>query len=143
MTVNGNSYYDTTTLAQKLAAAVAEYKDSMLRGLNAMCDDEKAQRIADFKAKFEPTCGNEEKMAAFLEKLLAFKKMLAGIQDNEHTESLITVGGQAEEKEQRSEVRGQIRPFSLTSDILDRQLLQTQSPNGLAPSYEAMTLNRS
>jgi hypothetical protein len=141
MKISSSMYQDTTTLSQKLAAAVAEYKDNMLRGLNGMCDEEKAARIAEFKAKHKPIDGTEEEMAAFYEKLAAFKKMLYTIADREQAESLITVGGSPQEESEG--IPGQARndaPRTLgNAEWLGQQVLQTQAASGLVQSYDRMT----
>ncbi|MCL2854277.1 MAG: hypothetical protein FWE21_01500 [Defluviitaleaceae bacterium] len=87
-------------LSYKLSAAIAHYKDRMVRGLNAMCDDEKNRRIAEFVAHHRPENGTEQEMAEFAEKLRAFKQSLWQIEQREHTETLITTGGQACEEEE-------------------------------------------
>ena len=97
MLVNGNYYsYNPNKqyeLGYKLRAAVEEYKEDTLRGLNATCDEVKARRIADFKAAHKPVDGTPEEMRAFLEKLSHYIASLERIADRERTESLINFGG--------------------------------------------------
>lgn len=87
------------SLAQRLAEAVEEHIEKITRGLNALTDEDIAEKIAEFKAKFYPENGTPEQLAAFEEKLARFIKMLETIQDRQSTESLIVSAAEAAEDE--------------------------------------------
>jgi len=89
--------YKSYELSYKLKAAVKEYKEATLRGLDATCDEVKAQRIADFKALHKPVDGTPEEMRAFYEKLAHYIQSLERIADRERVESLINSGGVADD----------------------------------------------
>ena len=91
--VNGNYNAYDYCLTKQFKKAVKEHKEATLRGLNAFCDDAKAERIAEFKAKHKPVDGTPEEMRAFLEKLAQYVQSLERIQDRQRSESLINVGG--------------------------------------------------
>ena len=75
-----------------LRQAIESYKEDTLRGLGGLCDDEIAERVAEFKAKHKPVDGTEEELAAFAEKLTEFVAMLHKIRDRSAAHSLLTVG---------------------------------------------------
>jgi len=77
-------------LATALREAIDKYIDKMTRGLFGLCEEEIAERIAEFKAKFYPEDGTDAEIAAFYEKLMAFTAMLYEIADRQQTESLFT-----------------------------------------------------
>ena len=89
--------YEHYELSFKLREAVSEYKDTTLRGLNAFCEDAKAERIAEFKAAHKPVDGTPEEMRAFYEKLAHFKASLERIADRQRPESLLNFGNAADE----------------------------------------------
>ncbi|MCL1877847.1 MAG: hypothetical protein FWF80_03240, partial [Defluviitaleaceae bacterium] len=45
---------DELCMAERLRAAVEEYQDKILRGLNALSEGEIQQSVAEFKSKFAP-----------------------------------------------------------------------------------------
>ncbi|MCL2752637.1 MAG: hypothetical protein FWE44_00635 [Defluviitaleaceae bacterium] len=112
------------TLAEKLRAAVDAYKERLLRGMGALCDDEIEARIAEFIANYKPEDGSQEEMAQFYEKLLAFMKSLNEIKNREHVEKLLTT---ASADEQRFESK--LSPFGSP--------LQGYTPN-VAAMYSQM-----
>ena len=85
-------------LAKTLAAAVEEYADKVLRGLGAMTEDEKAEKIAEFEAIHKPQNGTPQQMAEFAIKLREFKQALERLAEIEHRETLIKPAAAAEEE---------------------------------------------
>ncbi|MCL2620104.1 MAG: hypothetical protein FWD97_04125 [Defluviitaleaceae bacterium] len=131
-------------LSYKLSNAIAHYKDRMVRGLNAMCDDEKNRRIAEFVAGNRPENGTPEEMQAFNERLRAFKKSLWRLEQAEHTESLITTGGQTpedEENDNRPAKVSQVQTLGHAGIIAQNTLQQTPTSGGIAGLYEEMSLS--
>ena len=97
-----------TDLSYKLSTAIHAYKDRMVRGLNALTDDEINARIAEFRAKYAPCkeTGTQEEWDAFAERLWAFKQSLAAIQQAEEPELLITTSSQnCDDEEEGNEAR--------------------------------------
>jgi len=101
---------DAECLEEALRAAVDEYTDKVLRGLNAMTKEEKADKIAEFEAIHRPHNETPENMAEFARKVQAFKAALARLKEIEHNEMLIKPAMAAEEEVESiaSFVRSQI-----------------------------------
>jgi len=89
---------DEECLTEALAAAVDEYVDKVLRGLGALTDDEKAEKIAEFEAIHRPRNETPENMAEFAKKVQAFKMALDRLAEIEHREMLVKPADAAEEE---------------------------------------------
>lgn len=85
-------------LAAALAAAVDEYALSILEGLFGLTDEEKEERIAEFRAKYEPVNGSAEEIAVFEQRLLEFTQALHAASQNQSREMLIKPAGAAQEE---------------------------------------------
>jgi len=81
-------------VAEALATAIERYTDRVLKGLNALTEEEIEERIAEFKELHEPCAetATPEELAAFSEKLLDFIAGLRAIAANQDVESLLTIG---------------------------------------------------
>lgn len=89
----GGASYTTPTLSEQFREAVEVNKEKRLRGLNAMCDDTIARRIAEFTAKHKPEDGSPQEIADFYDKLRAYMFMLSQIAFKEQNEMLFSFGG--------------------------------------------------
>ena len=85
-------------LAVALREAIDKYIDDMTRGLFALCDEEIAARIAEFKEKFYPEGGTDEQISAFYDKLLAFTHALHKKAERTGGQPLITTAAAAEQE---------------------------------------------
>jgi len=90
---------DEDCLAEALRAAVDAYIDKMLKGLNALTEDEKAEKVAEFEAIHMPRVPTQENMAEFAAKVQMFKAALARLAEIEHNEMLITPAKAAEDEQ--------------------------------------------
>ena len=70
-------------LAEALAEAVEKYKERLLKGLNALTEEEIEQRIAEFKALYMPEDPTPEELEAFSKKLALFRQKLDEIADGQ------------------------------------------------------------
>ena len=105
---------DEYCMIEALAKAVEEYKDKTLRGLNAMCEDEIQERLAEFRARFKPENGTPEEMEKFEQKFSEYERMLRELADKQPTEMLINFGGNTVEE---------VTPPFSTNPLLQQQLL--------------------
>lgn len=87
-----DSYIEKPCIFEALRLAVDEYKDKILRGLNALTDEEIAEKRAEFYAKFHPgEDASPEELAAFAEAYRDFALMLKKLQKMQgNTEMLLT-----------------------------------------------------
>ena len=113
---------DDDSLARALAAAVEEYKDKVLRGLNALTDEDIQDKLDDFVAFFAPEePATEQELADFALKFAEFARMLEEFRANQgNKESLITVSGNQQDEEYLGYMRSQ-----LPSNPLLQQQLQS------------------
>ena len=90
--------YKSYELSYQLANAVKEHKDTVLKGLGAMDDDEKERRIAEFKKAHMPDeNATPEQLEEFRQKLALYIQSLERVADRERAESMINVGGVADD----------------------------------------------
>jgi len=83
-------------MAYALARAVEEYKDKVMRGLNALTEEEFDEKVAEFKSFFYPENGTPEELEEFRQKLADFKQKLKEFRTQPNN-MLITPGGSSEE----------------------------------------------
>ena len=78
-------------LANILAQAIEEYKDKIMRGLNALTEEEFEEKVAEFIAFFYPENGTPEELDDFRQKLADFKQQLKELRTQPNN-MLITSG---------------------------------------------------
>jgi len=88
------------SLAEALAAAIERYKERMLRGLNALTEEEIEEFIEEFKLKYKPVNGTREELDEFANKLARFVQSLRERTKIEANEMLIisSAAGKTESK---------------------------------------------
>ncbi|MCL1845116.1 MAG: hypothetical protein FWF77_04350 [Defluviitaleaceae bacterium] len=79
---------DELCMVEKLRAAVEEYRDKVLRGLNALSEEEIQERIADFRLRFEPI--TEEQIAEFERLVAEFESALRDMEKNGRVRLLVS-----------------------------------------------------
>jgi len=79
-------------LARRLVAAIEEYKEKVLRGLNALTDNDIKEKLEEFEAAFAPEePATQEEILAFALKFSEFALQLEELRANQgNTESLLT-----------------------------------------------------
>ena len=104
-------YKAEPTLSEKLAEAVKEYKEKVLKGLDAMTEDDFNNRVADFIAKMkpDPEYATDEMMRVFYDLLAEYKKMLRDLQEQEYVERLLITAEEAAAKEGNNSMVGLIK----------------------------------
>jgi len=107
-------YMPEQSLAEKLAEAVEDYTEKVLKGLNALTEDEIQEKLEEFMEFFKPEPSEceytrEEAWALFYKMLAKFEEMLRTLADEQHTERLLVTTAEAAAKEENDSIAGLIR----------------------------------
>ena len=91
-------------IAQALARAIETWKDRMLKGLNALTEDDIEEKVAEFRAFHTREDMTEEELAELDILVQKFEDMLRLLAEKQHTEMLITAGNDPEEESERNNI---------------------------------------
>lgn len=103
------------SLAEALAAAIERYKERMLKGLNALTEEEIEELIEEFKLKYKPVNGTQEELEDFINKLARFAALLREIARLEPNEMLIT--SSASKTENKNDSFGNLMQQMITNPM--------------------------
>jgi len=119
-TVDFSAFYNNKNINpndDSFRQAVNAYAEKMLKGLNALDDEEIKKRIAEFTAKHYPENGTYEEKTAFFDKLAEFIRSLHSIVVKQNTESLITTSNDKEAQDEQQTIANMIRNKIQTSNL--------------------------
>ena len=112
-TVSGQAKFDVgipeEDPVEALARAVEEWKDRMLKGLNALTEDEIKAKAEEFRAFLTHENATDDELAEIEKLVQQFESMLRRLAESQHTEALITAGEDPEEEYERSRIAGFLR----------------------------------
>ena len=127
-------------LAEALARAIEQWKDRMLKGLNALTEDDIEEKVAEFRAFHTREDMSEEELAELDVLVQKFEDMLRLIAEKQHTEMLITAGNDPEEESERNNIARFLRSQMLPDPLQPpRETENTEhSIKHMAGRYESM-----
>ena len=130
--VFGHDDDDYNNLARALARAAEEYMDKVLRGLNALSDEDIQDKLTEFKEFFEPQePATEQEIADFAQKLAEFALLLEQFRANQgNKESLLASA--AQEDEEYNDTLGFMRS-QVPAGLQLQQKLTTEVAGGIQP----------
>ena len=127
-------------LAEALARAIEQWKDRMLKGLNALTEDDIEEKVAEFRAFHTREDMTDEELAELDILVQKFEDMLRLIAEKQHTEMLITAGNDPDEESERDSIARFLRSQMLPDPLQPpRETENTEhSIKQMAGRYEQM-----
>ncbi|MCL2564543.1 MAG: hypothetical protein FWE24_01880 [Defluviitaleaceae bacterium] len=130
------------SLSEALAAAIESYKERMLKGLNALTEEEIEEIIEEFKLKHKPVNGTQEELDEFANKLMRFVHSLRERVKIEANEMLITSSATSKTESKNDSLESLMRSMITNPQwqFSHKSNQNKEAPEKLAMRYEKMLL---
>ncbi|MCL2853148.1 MAG: hypothetical protein FWE20_08975 [Defluviitaleaceae bacterium] len=128
------------SLSEALVNAMKEWKNRMLKGLNALTEEDIEKKVAELKERLSHDDMTEEELAKLDDWLMIFRQFLQTIAERQNTEALITTAQDPDHEEDRNRTARLIMAQRTHDPLQPRREAEhtTYQSKQMAGRYESM-----